>query len=118
MTLQRSNVRAFSNVTARTPDLDARSDSQYRQHVRTRSAIFALFPFVRAAYGIDWAVARGSLSEFQCLVLQDHHACPMCQRWDRWPVFVDGRWSLSRTPLGCRCTREETVGMDADKVAD
>lgn len=105
MTTHRSNARLFSNVQCRMPTVEARHDESFRRSARTREAILALNPWIQMAIGIDWPLARAELTPDQLEVLRDHFACPACGRWDRWPVAVGKAWKLSRTPLGCLCSR-------------
>ena len=112
MFMQRSNVRLYSNVHIRTPGCEAQADESFKKAVRTREAILALHPLVKNSVGIDWSVARASLTLDQIEVLVGHHACPVCGRWDRWPVTRHGAscgeavgWVLSYTPLGCICSQ-------------
>jgi hypothetical protein len=116
--MQRSNVRMHSNVHLRLPTVEVRDDASFRKAVRTREAILALHPFVKAAYGIDWSVARIALSDAQLEVVQNHFPCPTCGRWDRWPVAKDGSWALSHTPLGCRCERVRAAESQASPPSD
>ena len=111
MSMKRSNVRAHSNVNVRVPGLEALGDSAFCRHARTREMILRLHPMLKSAIGIDWVVARASLAPFQLEVLESHFACPICGRWDRWPVRRTDGWVLSRTPFGCLCLPERTTEL-------
>lgn len=112
MTIQRSNVRLYSNVNLRIPSQEAANDESFKRSVRTREAILALNPWIKTAVGIDWAVARVALTEAQLDVLENHFACPICKRWDRWPVSSETGWTLSRTRFGCLCSH----ARDAERI--
>ena len=103
MTSPRSNVRVCTNVHIRMPGVEAREDVEFKSAVRTREAILALNPWVKTAVGIDWPLARQTLTGTQLEVLKDHFACNVCGRWDRWPVFAERGLMLSFTPYGCLC---------------
>lgn len=103
MTIPRSNVRVSTNVNVRMPGVEASADAGFKAAVRTREAILALNPWIKTAYGIDPQLAKQALTPAQLEVVANHFACPACKRWDRWPVFVDGKWELSYTPFGCLC---------------
>jgi hypothetical protein len=105
MTLPRSNVRAFSNVHRRMP-CRVEDDVDFRRHARTRELILKLHPELSRVNGIDMHLAKDVLEPEQLRVLRDHFPCPICNRWDRWPVrTTDEAWALSRSPLGCPCSR-------------
>ena len=112
MTVPRSNVRVCTNVHIRMPGIEARDDVGFKSALRTREAILALNPWIKTAVGIDWAVARGALTEVQLDVLGNHFACPICKRWDRWPVSSETGWTLSRTQFGCLCSH----ARDAERI--
>jgi hypothetical protein len=117
MTTQRSNVGPYSNVSVRIPSCDASKDESFRRSVRTREAILALNPWIKTAAGIDWAVARAELTPAQLDVLENHFACPVCGRWDRWPVFTEMGWALSRTQFDCLCSHaRESERTDMSRV--
>lgn len=117
MTIPRSNARALSNVNDRpSPDCDPSGDTHYAAHLRTRGALSAVFPMVFNAVGVDWQFARAALTPFQQTLIKEHHACPDCNRWDRWPVRGATGWELSRTPFGCLCHRIRASGELATSV--
>jgi hypothetical protein len=106
MEIKRSNVRAVSNVQCRgNPHESVSRDHDFLAQLRTRDAILAALPELRANYGIDWQLARSVLSEFQLQVLEDQFRCG-CGRLDRFPVWISGRWKLSLAPRGCLCARQ------------
>lgn len=103
MTAPRSNVRVCANVYMRIPGVEASKDVDFMSALRTREAILALNPWVKTAVGIDWTLARQTLTAAQVEVLSDHFACSVCGRWDRWPVLGESGWQLSFTSFGCLC---------------
>jgi hypothetical protein len=118
MSTQRSNVRVRSNVNIRLPGIEARLDKAFCQHARTRQVILHLNPVIKTAAGIDWTLARAELSSFQLEVLESHFACPVCGRWDRWPVPSSTGWKLSRTPFGCLCKPSRSIELERDGEND
>lgn len=104
MTLPRSNVRAFSNVHIRMP-VRVEDDVGFRGAARTRDIILRLHPELFGIGGVNTPLARDVLTAEQLKVVSDHFPCPVCNRWDRWPVSTAVGWKLSFTPLGCPCSR-------------
>jgi hypothetical protein len=100
----RSTVRVASTVQVRRGDLQVASDVAFRETLRTRTAIRAALPSLFPLGSFDAAAAKHVLTAFQMEIVRDHFPCK-CGRWDRWPVFHDGSWMLSRTKLGCICSR-------------
>ncbi len=111
MTVPRSNVRVLSNVTVRMASHPPREDSAFKRSARTRDAILLLHPWIKAAYGIDWILARSALSPAQLEVLQKHFPCSNCGRHDRWPVGIGEVWKLSYTPFGCLCSPDRRAEL-------
>jgi|LauGreDrversion4_2_1035121.scaffolds.fasta_scaffold198847_2 hypothetical protein len=93
-----SNVNVVSNVHVRQRGIAARDDLEFRRHIFSRNALFALFPeLAPGPAGVDRGLVRRLLSGAQAEFFEQLPC--HCGRRDYWYV----RSGAGHRVVRCRC---------------